>query len=180
MRDAIDRSRAALRCEARMSVLRERYAALSRREGEVIGLVLLGWRNKQIAAKLGITEITVKVHRRNMMRKMGANSFLDLVKIAMRLRLMAVTKSEGPVDRPLDTRIPVRSGSRRTSAPAVAPAGPSLPNSVTGRLRTEPNGFHASFSLACRLLTVTGNESAGFEPGLCWFPAERKIHIGAA
>jgi FixJ family two-component response regulator len=180
MRDAIDRSRAALRCEAGMSVLRERYAALSRREREVIELVLSGWLNKQIAAKLGITEITVKVHRGTMMRKMGANSFLDLVKIAMRLRLMAVTKTVGPVDRLLNTRIPVRSGSRRTSAPAVAPAGPALANSVTGRLRTEPDGFHASFSLVCRLVTVTGNESAGFAPGLCWFPAERKIHIGAS
>ena len=162
-----------------MSVLRQRYAALSRREREVIELVLSGWLNKQIAAKLGITEITVKVHRGTMMRKMGANSFLDLVKIAMRLGLMAVTKTESPVGRPLNTQIPVRSGSRRSSAPAVAPAGPSLPSSATGRLRTEPDGFHASFSLACRLVTVTGNEPAGFAPGLCWFPAERKIHIGA-
>jgi FixJ family two-component response regulator len=170
MRDAIDRSRAAQRREAGMSVLRERYAALSRREREVIELVLSGWLNKQIAAKLGITEITVKVHRGTMMRKMGANSFLDLVKIAMRLRLMAVTKTEGPVARPLNTRIAVRSGSRRTSVPAVAAAGRYLPKSVTGRLRAEPDGFHASFSLACRLVTVTGNESTGFAPGLCWFP----------
>ena len=94
MRDAIDRSRAAQRCEAGMSVLRERYAALSRREREVIELVLSGWLNKQIAAKLGITEITVKVHRGTMMRKMGADSFLDLVKIAMRLCLMPVTNTE--------------------------------------------------------------------------------------
>jgi FixJ family two-component response regulator len=172
MRDAIDRSRAAQRCEAGMSVLRERHAALTRREREVIELVLLGWLNKQIAAKLGITEITVKAHRRNMMRKMGANSFLDLVKIAMRLRLMPVTKTEGSAARPPDTQIAVRSGSRGTSH-AVAPAGLYLPNSVTGRLTTEPAGLHASFSLACRLVTVTGNEPAGFAPSLCWFPAER-------
>jgi FixJ family two-component response regulator len=49
---------------------------------------LSGWLNKPIAAKLGITEITVKVHRGSMMRKMGADSLLDLVKIATRLRLM--------------------------------------------------------------------------------------------
>jgi DNA-binding CsgD family transcriptional regulator len=61
--------------------------------------------NKQIAAKLGITEITVKVHRGNMMREMGADSFLDLVKIATRLRLMPVTKAETAAARPLNTRI---------------------------------------------------------------------------
>jgi FixJ family two-component response regulator len=173
MRDAIDRSRAAQRCEAGMSALRERYAALSRREREVIELVLSGWLNKQIAAKLGITEITVKVHRGAMMRKMGANSFLDLVKIAMRLRLIPVTKTEGSAARPLNTRIAVRSGSRRTSAHAVAPAGLYLPNSLTGRLTTGPDSLHASFSLACRLVTVTGNQPAGFAPSFCWFPTER-------
>ena len=141
MRDAIDRSCAAQRCEAGMSVLRERHAALTRREREVIGLVLSGCLNKQIAAKLGITEITVKAHRSNMMRKMGANSFLDLVKIAMRLSLMPVTKTEGSAARRLDTQIPVRSGSRGISAHAVAPAGLYLPNSVTGRLTTEPDSL---------------------------------------
>jgi FixJ family two-component response regulator len=173
MRDAIDRSRAAQRYEAGMGVLRERYAALSRREREVIDLVLSGWLNKQIAAKLGIAEITVKAHRGNMMRKMGANSFLDLVKIAMRLRLMPVTKTEGSATRSVNTRIAVRSGSRRTSAQAVAPADLYLPNSVTGRRTTEPDSLHASFSLACRLVTVTGNPPAGFAPSFCWFPTER-------
>ena len=105
MRDAIERSRAAQRCEAGMSVLRQRYAALSRREREVLELVLSGCLNRQIAAKLGISEITVKVHRGNMMRKMGADSFLDLVKIATRLRLMPVTKAETAAARPLNTRI---------------------------------------------------------------------------
>jgi FixJ family two-component response regulator len=174
IRDAIDRSRAAQRCEAGMIVLRERYAALSRREREVIELVLSGWLNKQIATKLGITEITVKVHRGNMMRKMGANSFLDLVKIAMRLRVMPVTKTEGTAARPLDTQIAVRNGPRGTSAHAVAPAGLYLQNSVTGHLTTEPDGLHASFGFACRLVTVTCNEPAGFAPSLCWFPAERE------
>ena len=115
MRDAIERSRAAQRCEAGMSVLRQRYAALTRREHEVLELVLSGWLNKQIAAKLGISEITVKVHRGTMMRKMCADSFLALLMTAMRLRLIPVTKNESSAARPLDTRIVMRSGSRRTS-----------------------------------------------------------------
>ena len=115
MQDAIERSRAALRHEAGMSVLREHLAALTRREREVIELVLSGWLNKQIAAKLGISEITVKVHRGTMMRKMGADSFLDLVKTAMRLRLIPVTKTESSAARHLGTQIVMRSGSRRTS-----------------------------------------------------------------
>jgi FixJ family two-component response regulator len=177
MRDAIERSRAAQRCEAGMSVLRQHLAALTRREREVMELVLSGWLNKQIAAKLGITEITVKVHRGTMMRKMGADSFLDLVKIATRLCLMPVTKAENAAARPLNTRIAVRSASHGTSAHAVAPAGLYLPNSVTGRLTTHEDGLHASFSLACRLVTVTGNEPAGFAPSSCWFPAElEKAH----
>jgi DNA-binding CsgD family transcriptional regulator len=174
MRDAIERSRAALRHEAGMSVLWEHLAALTRREREVMELVLSGWMNKQIAAKLGITEITVKVHRGTMMRKMGADSFLDLVKIATRLRLMPVTKAENAAARPLNTRIAVLSGSRRTSAHAVAPAGLYVPNLVTGHLTTHEDGLHASFSLACRLVTVTGNESTGFAPSPCWLPAERE------
>jgi FixJ family two-component response regulator len=174
MRDAIERSRAALRHEAGMSVLRGHLAALTRREREVMELVLSGWMNKQIAAKLGITEITVKVHRGNMMRKMGADSFLDLVKIATRLRHMPVTKAEDAASRPLNTRIAVRSGSLRTSAHVVAPAGLYVPNLVTKPLTTPEDGLRASFSLACRLVTVTGNESAGFAPSPCWFPAERE------
>jgi FixJ family two-component response regulator len=101
MRDALERSRVALRHEAEMSVLREHHAALTRREREVMELVLSGLLNKQIAAKLGITEITVKVHRGTMMRKMGADSLLDLVRIATRLRLMPVTQEESRPQRKL-------------------------------------------------------------------------------
>lgn len=101
MRDALERSRVALRHEAGMSVLREHLAALTRREREVMELVLSGLLNKQIAAKLRITEITVKVHRGSMMRKMGADSLLDLVKIATRLRLMPVTQEESRPQRKL-------------------------------------------------------------------------------
>ena len=110
MRDAIEQSRAAQRCEAGMSVFRQRYAALSRREREVLDLVLSGWMNRQIAAKLGISEITVKVHRGAMMRKMCADSFLSLLKTAMRLRLLPVTKTESSAAWPLDTQIVMRSG----------------------------------------------------------------------
>lgn len=156
-----------------MSVLREHLAALTRREREVMDLVLSGWLNKEIAAKLGISEITVKVHRGTMMRKMSADSFLELVKIATMLRLMSMTKSENAAARPSNTRIAVRSGLRRTSANAVAPAGLDLPNSVAGCLTTQRDGLHASFSLTCRLITVTGNELAGFAPGLCCFPDDR-------
>ena len=101
MRDALERSRVALRHEAEMSVLQEHHAALTRREREVMELVLSGLLNKQIAAKLGITEITVKVHRGTMMRKMGADSLLDLVKIATRLRLTPVTQEESRPQRKL-------------------------------------------------------------------------------
>ena len=149
MRDAIERSRAALRHEAGMSALREHLAALTRREREVMELVLSGWLNKQIAAKLGITEITVKVHRGTMMRKMGADSFLDLVKIATRLRLMPVTSAENAAARPLNTRIATRSGSGRTSH-AGAPEGLCLPSATTGRLTTQQDALHASFGLLRR------------------------------
>ena len=116
---AIERSRAVQRCEAEMSVLRQRYAALSRREREVLELVLSGWLNKQIAAKLGIAVITVKAHRGTMMRKMRADSILSLLKIAMRLGLMPLTKTESSSAPPLHTdaaeRISSRTSSRRVS-----------------------------------------------------------------
>ena len=171
MRDAIERSRAAQRCEAGMSILRQRYAALSRREREVLELVLSGWMNKQIAAKLGISEITVKVHRGTMMRKMCADSFLALVKTAMRLRLMPVTETESSRARPLDTQIAMRSGSRRTWH-AGASEGLCRPSAITGRLTTQQDALHASFGLVRRFVTVTGNEPAGFTPSSRWFPAE--------
>ena len=171
MRDAIERSRAVLRQEAGMSGLRERYAALSRREREVMELVLSGWLNKQVAAKLGITEITVKVHRGTMMRKMGADSFLNLVKSATRLRLMPVTTTESSATRSLHTQIALRGRSRRTSH-AVGPLGLYLPNAVTGHLTTRQDGLHASFSLACHPATDRGSESREFAPSRCWLPAE--------
>jgi FixJ family two-component response regulator len=87
IRYAIDRSRNALRREAELRVLRQRYASLSHRQREVMALVASGRLNKQIGAELGISEITVKAHRGRVMQKMVANSVVDLVNIASALRL---------------------------------------------------------------------------------------------
>ena len=87
IRHAIERSRAALGQEEEVRVLRERYASLSRREQEVMALVVAGRLNKQVGFELGISEITVKAHRGQVMRKMKAGSLADLVNIAAKLRL---------------------------------------------------------------------------------------------
>jgi len=87
IRNALERSETSLGDEAELSVLRERYASLSRREREVMALVVSGKLNKQVGGELGISEITVKAHRGKAMRKMKADSLADLVKMAARLRL---------------------------------------------------------------------------------------------
>src|SRR5207245_1896321 len=87
VRNAIERSRSALSREAELRGLREAYASLSRREREVMALVVSGLLNKQVGGELGISEITVKAHRGKVMRKMKAGSLADLVKMAARLRL---------------------------------------------------------------------------------------------
>ena len=84
---ALDSSRAALALESEMKALRHRYALLSPREREVMALVVSGLLNKQIAFELGISEITVKAHRGQVMRKMEATSVAGLVNIAVRLRI---------------------------------------------------------------------------------------------
>ncbi len=71
--------------EKGVAELRSRFASLTSREQEVIALVLNGLMNKQIAGKLGVTEITVKVHRGHMMQKMKARSVIELVAMADRL-----------------------------------------------------------------------------------------------
>ena len=85
IRQAITRSTATLNDLAELQSLRECYASLTPREQEVMKLVVSGMLNKQIALKLGITEITVKAHRGKVMLKMKAGSVADLVKVAMRL-----------------------------------------------------------------------------------------------
>ena len=87
IRDAIERSHTALRHEAEIRALRDCYASLSRREREVMVLVVSGLLNKQVGGELGISEITVKAHRGKVMRKMKAGSLADLVKKAASLRL---------------------------------------------------------------------------------------------
>jgi FixJ family two-component response regulator len=83
----IERSRIALDREVEMQFLRELYAALSRREQEVMVRVVCGRPNKQIGLELGICEVTVKAHRGRMMKKMNAASLPELVKMACKLRL---------------------------------------------------------------------------------------------
>jgi FixJ family two-component response regulator len=86
IRAAIERSRVALSREAEMRVLQDRYASLSRRERQVMALVVSGLLNKQIGGELDISEITVKAHRGKVMQKMKADSLADLVRMAAKLR----------------------------------------------------------------------------------------------
>jgi FixJ family two-component response regulator len=89
IRGAIDRSRAALHLDAEMGALRRCYESLTLREREVMALVVSGLLNKQVGGELGISEITVKAHRGQVMRKMKAGSLPDLVTMAARLGLRA-------------------------------------------------------------------------------------------
>jgi FixJ family two-component response regulator len=92
IRHAIERSQTALDHEAEVRALRDCHASLSRREREVMALVVSGMMNKQVGGELGISEITVKAHRGQVMRKMKANSLADLVNMAARLRLAPAPK----------------------------------------------------------------------------------------
>src|SRR5262249_52659711 len=82
---ALERSRSLLGQEAELQNLRGRYGLLSRREREVVALVVRGFMNKQVGFELGISEITVKAHRGRVMEKMEADSLAHLVTIAARL-----------------------------------------------------------------------------------------------
>jgi FixJ family two-component response regulator len=85
IRAAIERSRAAIRQSTQLQALQDCYASLTPRERDVMKLVVSGLLNKQVGGELGISEITVKAHRGQVMRKMKADSLADLVTMAARL-----------------------------------------------------------------------------------------------
>jgi FixJ family two-component response regulator len=92
IRGALERSRAALRLHAELQRLRSCYESLTPREREVMARVTAGMLNKQVGGDLGISEITVKAHRGQVMRKMKADSLADLVTMSARLGLQPMPK----------------------------------------------------------------------------------------
>lgn len=94
IRQALERSRIVLSCEADMRALRERHESLTFRERQVMALVVSGLLNKQVGGELGISEITVKAHRGKVMEKMKAGSLADLVKMASRLGVARAAGSD--------------------------------------------------------------------------------------
>jgi FixJ family two-component response regulator len=87
IRAAVAQDREAHAERADFAILEQRYNELTPREREVLPLVISGLLNKQAAAKLGISEVTLQIHRRNVMQKMAAASLADLVRIAERLQI---------------------------------------------------------------------------------------------
>lgn len=96
IRNAIERSRLKLDNEVHIQALKAHYLALTMRERQVMTLVVSGMLNKQVGDELGISEVTVKFHRGNLMRKMEANSFAELVSMAKRLRVKASSTTKVP------------------------------------------------------------------------------------
>ena len=94
VRQALERSRIALAQDAEMQQLQSRYALLTPRERQVMALVASGLLNKQVGGELGISEITVKAHRGQVMLKMKADSVAQLVKMSERLRLQPLLQTD--------------------------------------------------------------------------------------
>ena len=95
VRVALDRDRERRHRKESMDDLRSHFDSLSAREREVMTLVTTGMMNKQVAAALGICEVTVKVHRHNVMKKLDAKAFTDLVRMADALGLPRTIKANG-------------------------------------------------------------------------------------
>jgi FixJ family two-component response regulator len=93
VRECLSRSRAAAALREEVGELRRRHARLTAREREVMERISEGLMNKQVAAALGISEITVKVHRRRVMEKMGAASLAEMVRMADKLRAPAADRN---------------------------------------------------------------------------------------
>ena len=89
IRSAIARDKDTRAGRAELTILRQRYLDLTPREREVLPLVVSGLLNKQAAAELGISEVTLQIHRRNVMQKMQAGSLADLVRFAEKLQISA-------------------------------------------------------------------------------------------
>jgi FixJ family two-component response regulator len=89
---AIERDRRRREQARAVSELRARFESLSPREQEIMGLVTTGLMNKQVAAEVGLSEITVKIHRGNAMKKMGAKTLADLVRMAEALEIVRIKR----------------------------------------------------------------------------------------
>lgn len=87
IREGLERDQVARQQRAELAEIQDKYATLTSREREVIVLIVKGMLNKQVAAELGITEITIKVHRRRILQKMKAKSLPALVRMVEKLRL---------------------------------------------------------------------------------------------
>jgi FixJ family two-component response regulator len=134
IRGALELSRKVIPLQTELRTLRERYAMLSRREREVMALVVSGLLNKQVAGRLDITEITVKAHRGKMMRKMGVGSIAHLVAIAAKLEAGALSQVSPPL------------GARRETRYTLFTREPSHSRSrVRGLPGLESNGFSGSY-----------------------------------